>query len=100
MGVAQLLGASIPWTPRATSPKLSLTQRFFLATFDRFARAAITLGTLRFILPNGEELRYGGGAPAAQLPPGTIVHVLDQHMLYVDAPYMPVHAMGIPLSGQ
>ena len=57
--VAQRLGASVPWTPRAVSPKISLVDRAFMAIFDRFARAAITVGSLRLILPNGEELHYG-----------------------------------------
>ena len=72
MAAAQLLGASVPWTPRPTSPKLSLAQRCLVATFDRFARAALSAGRLRFILPNGEELCYGSEASAAQHgpPPG------------------------------
>lgn len=35
--------------------------------FDRFARAAIKVGHLRVILPNGEELSYGD--PATCQPP-------------------------------
>lgn len=35
--------------------------------FDRFARAAISVGHLRVILPNGEELSYGD--PATVEPP-------------------------------
>lgn len=30
-----------------------------MAVFHRFARAAITVGQLRMVLPNGEELCYG-----------------------------------------
>ncbi len=71
MAAAAALGASIPWTARATSPKMSLADMFFLSTFDKFARHAIALGHLRFILPNGEELVYGGAASAARsLPKG------------------------------
>lgn len=69
MAAAAALGASIPWTPRPTSPKVSLTDALFMSTFDRFARRAISLGRLRFILPNGEELVYGGEPSEAPIPP-------------------------------
>ena len=64
MAVAAQLGAAVPWTPRATSPKASLLDAFFVHTFNRFARAALTIGRLRFILPSGEELVYGSEASA------------------------------------
>lgn len=35
--------------------------------FDRFARAAISVGHLRIVLPNGEELSYGD--PSTAQPP-------------------------------
>ena len=71
MTAAIALGAAIPWTPIATSPKMSLADMFFMSTFDKFARRAISLGRLRFILPNGEELVYGDAASAARsLPAG------------------------------
>ena len=38
-----------------------------LNVFDRFARAAISVGHLRIILPNGEELSYGD--PSTTQPP-------------------------------
>ena len=76
MDVAARLGASIPWTPRPTCPKLSLQDRFFIATFDRFARAALTLGRLRFVLPNGAELCYGSEASAAAHAPAPGAHAL------------------------
>ncbi|BDA46075.1 probable cyclopropane-fatty-acyl-phospholipid synthase at C-terminar half [Coccomyxa sp. Obi] len=69
MAAAAALGAKIPWTPRATSPKMSLADMFFLSTFDKFARRAISLGHLRFILPNGEELVYGSAASAVRSLP-------------------------------
>jgi cyclopropane-fatty-acyl-phospholipid synthase len=53
------MGAAIPWVPRATSPKVSLTQRWFVGLFDTAARAAIRRGHLRVILPTGYELSYG-----------------------------------------
>ena len=59
MAAAVALGAKVPWSPRATCPKISLADSFFLGTFDRFARMGITLGSLRLILPNGEERLYG-----------------------------------------
>ena len=74
MAVAAKLGAAIPWTPRATSPKATLLDAFFVRTFDRFARAALSIGKLRFILPNGEELVYGGEASAQQHVPAQGVH--------------------------
>ncbi|EIE24233.1 cyclopropane fatty acid synthase [Coccomyxa subellipsoidea C-169] len=69
MAAATALGATIPWTPHATSPKMSLADMFFMSTFDKFARRAISLGRLRFILPNGEELVYGDDASAARSLP-------------------------------
>ncbi|KAK9804082.1 hypothetical protein WJX73_004574 [Symbiochloris irregularis] len=72
MAAAEALGARIPWTPRAACPKISLTDRFFMRVFDGFARAALKIGRLRIILPNGEELVYGppklpAGAPQATM---------------------------------
>ncbi len=62
------LGAKIPWTARATCPKISLADGFFLGTFDRFARMAISLGSLRLILPNGEERLYGSQEELPAVP--------------------------------
>ena len=59
MAAAVVLGARVPWQARATCPKIGLADSFFLGTFDRFARMAIQLGSLRLILPNGEERLYG-----------------------------------------
>ena len=59
MAAAVALGARVPWRARATCPKIGLADSFFLGTFDRFARMAIQLGSLRLILPNGEERLYG-----------------------------------------
>ena len=43
-----------------------------MRVFDRFAHAAIHLGLLRIILPNGEELHYGDDATVdVPTPPGT-----------------------------
>lgn len=61
VAVAELLGAGIPWTPIATSPKMGLSDMAYLWLFNRFAKVAITIGQLRLILPNGEELLYGSG---------------------------------------
>lgn len=36
VAAAQLLGASVPWTPISTSPKVSLTEGFFLSVFDKW----------------------------------------------------------------
>ena len=68
MAAATALGAQIPWKARATCPKIGLLDRFFLGTFDRFAHMAITQGSLRLILPNGEERCYGSGQPATPSP--------------------------------
>lgn len=59
MAAAVALGATIPWSARSACPKISLADGFFLGTFERFARMAISLGSLRLILPNGEERLYG-----------------------------------------
>ena len=68
MAAATALGAQIPWKARATCPKMGLLDGFFLGTFDRFAHMAITQGSLRLILPNGEERCYGSGQPATPSP--------------------------------
>ena len=51
---------SIVLPPRVPSPKLSALDRLAIATFDKFARSAVTSGRLTVILPNGEQLDYGG----------------------------------------
>jgi len=68
MAAAVALGASIPWKARATCPKISLTDSFFMGTFDKFARMAISMGSLRLILPNGEERLYGSQQPPPAVP--------------------------------
>ena len=74
IAAAELLGATgLPWTPRTVSPKTSFIDRLAMGAFDRFARASITVGHLRFVLPNGEELAYG--SPDSSQPavaPGTL----------------------------
>ena len=71
---AALLGtAAPPWTPRSVSPKIGVVDRMAMAAFDRFARASITVGHLRFVLPNGEELAYGNlDSSQPAVAPGTI----------------------------
>ena len=66
--VAQRFGATIPWTPRATSPKISLLDRLCISIFDRFARTALIKGCLILILPNGQDLKYLGSQPASPEP--------------------------------
>lgn len=58
------LGTTIPWIPRATSPKLSFVDATALRVFDKFAQMAIRIGRLRLILPTGDERVYG----SAELP--------------------------------
>ncbi len=65
MGVRQL-----PWEPRATSPKVSLAQQWFLGLFDRFAKQAFKVGHLRVILPTGYELSYGDPEYVHEAPEG------------------------------
>jgi cyclopropane-fatty-acyl-phospholipid synthase len=58
------MGATIPWVPRTTSPKLSWVDSAAITMFDKFAKASVTTGRLRLILPTGTELCYGEPAPA------------------------------------
>ncbi len=58
------MGATLPWVPRTTSPKLSWIDSAAIAMFDKFAKVSIKTGRLRFILPTGAELCYGQPAPA------------------------------------
>lgn len=71
IAAATALGASVPWTPRSTSPKMSYMDRFYMGVFDKFAKAGISVGYLRMILPNGDELHYGSkDNTAAPVAPG------------------------------
>ena len=71
IAVAEALGATIPWTPRTVSPKIGIADQLAMAAFDRFAKASITTGRLRFVLPNGEELAYGSpDSSQAAVAPG------------------------------
>jgi len=64
IAAVEAMGGSIPWVPRTTSPKVSWVDSIAMGLFDRFARAAITKGRLRIILPTGQELSYGQPLPA------------------------------------
>lgn len=77
MAAAVALGASIPWVARPTCPKIGLTDSFFLGTFDRFARMALKMGSLRLILPNGEERCYGSEQPLS-VPGRSLGHCMLQ----------------------
>ena len=68
MEVAQALGASIPWTPFSTSPKISWSGAWFAGVFGRFAGGAIRKGRLVIILPNGEQRSYGAASIGAVVP--------------------------------
>jgi hypothetical protein len=41
VAAATALGATVPWTPRTCNPKVPLADRFFMALFDKFARATV-----------------------------------------------------------
>ncbi|KAG2492394.1 hypothetical protein HYH03_009340 [Edaphochlamys debaryana] len=66
VAVVETMGGSLPWEPRATSPKVSLSQHFYMGLFDKYARTAIKQGRLRIILPTGYELNYGTDAVVPQ----------------------------------
>ncbi|GLC46603.1 hypothetical protein PLESTB_001222700 [Pleodorina starrii] len=59
VAVMEAMGGSLPWVPRATSPKVTFSQQLYMGLFDKYARAVFTQGRLRMILPNGKELVYG-----------------------------------------
>lgn len=61
VAVVSGMGGSLPWVPRATSPKVTLGQQLYMSLFDKYAKAVFTRGRLRMILPNGGELVYGNG---------------------------------------
>ncbi len=61
VAVVSGMGGSLPWVPRATSPKVTLGQQLYVSLFDKYAKAVFTRGRLRMILPNGGELVYGDG---------------------------------------
>jgi cyclopropane-fatty-acyl-phospholipid synthase len=67
IAAVKAMGAAVPWVPRATSPKIGWLDSAACSLFNRFARAAITRGRLRIVLPNGAELVYGSlpSAPSA-----------------------------------
>ena len=70
MEAAQALGASIPWTPVSTSPKISWAGAWFWRVFDRFASSAIRQGRLTVVLPNGEQRSYGACRASERHSPG------------------------------
>ncbi len=53
--------------PGSWTTQVGLFGLLAMSIFDRFARAAISVGHLRVILPSGEELSYGD--PATTQPP-------------------------------
>ncbi|GLI66534.1 hypothetical protein VaNZ11_010410 [Volvox africanus] len=59
VGVVEAMGGTLPWVPRATSPKVSILQQLYMGLFDKYARSAFTQGSMRMILPTGQELVYG-----------------------------------------
>lgn len=67
VAVATALGAPPPWAhlTRVPSPKLGWRDSLTIAAFDRFARRAITRGSLTVVLPDGRQLDYGNPADAA-----------------------------------
>ncbi|KXZ44875.1 hypothetical protein GPECTOR_61g828 [Gonium pectorale] len=71
VAVVEAMGGSLPWVPRATSPKVSLSQQLYMGLFDKYARTVFTQGRLRMILPTGYELVYGSMDTAkAPVPKG------------------------------
>ena len=64
VAVLEAMDCPLPWTPSPVcSPKIGIIDTIAMKVFDKFARTAITVGRLRLILPNGEELVYGTPAP-------------------------------------
>ncbi|PNH10244.1 Cyclopropane-fatty-acyl-phospholipid synthase [Tetrabaena socialis] len=59
VAVVEAMGGSLPWVPRATSPKMTISQQVYMNLFDKYTRSTLTQGRLRLILPNGDELLYG-----------------------------------------
>jgi len=41
VAAAELLGATVPWTPISTSPKVSMGDAFFLGLFDKCVWGAV-----------------------------------------------------------
>ena len=60
VAVVEKLRVTLPWTPRPTSPYTTWGEAASVATVDRLLRAAVTMGSIRFIMPNGSERTYGG----------------------------------------
>lgn len=90
--VADLLHAQIPWNPRTTSPKMNLGDYFYMRLFNTYAKSAIIRGSLRIILPNGDELVYGNGETKHD---GEASKLLSTHILIVGTAY---HAHWVALS--
>ncbi|GIL82213.1 hypothetical protein Vretimale_7189 [Volvox reticuliferus] len=65
VSVVEAMGGTLPWVPRATSPKVSFLQQLYMGLFDKYARAVFTQGRMRMILPTGQELVYGSDDTAA-----------------------------------
>jgi cyclopropane-fatty-acyl-phospholipid synthase len=76
--VCRQLGVTVPWQTHAVSPVVTLTQSVAFRMFDRVAALGISTGSLRMILPDGSERRYGSVAPAAG--PHVSMRVFDMQL--------------------
>eukprot|EP01023_Acetabularia_acetabulum_P058522 TRINITY_DN6925_c0_g2_i3.p1 TRINITY_DN6925_c0_g2~~TRINITY_DN6925_c0_g2_i3.p1 ORF type:complete len:1028 (-),score=184.63 TRINITY_DN6925_c0_g2_i3:1047-3677(-) len=65
--VAKKFGVVVPWTPRSCSPKTTFMQSFYQNVFFGFAKAALVQGSMRFVLPDGTERRFGNGVNNKQV---------------------------------
>eukprot|EP00290_Baffinella_frigidus_P006560 CAMPEP_0180119682 /NCGR_PEP_ID=MMETSP0986-20121125/2117_1 /TAXON_ID=697907 /ORGANISM="non described non described, Strain CCMP2293" /LENGTH=1139 /DNA_ID=CAMNT_0022058709 /DNA_START=62 /DNA_END=3481 /DNA_ORIENTATION=+ len=65
--VVKGLGSPIPWDPRTTKPGMSLWQRAVSSSVHRMCKGAIKKGSVRMILPNGSEERYGNPSDGESL---------------------------------
>jgi len=83
VAIAERLDCTIPWCPRSLDPKIGILERFWMKTFDYYMASSISKGCIRFVLPNGEELRYGQKSTdiiSTESKPRAVVRVINMDL--------------------
>ena len=98
VAVTTALGAPPPWVARSLSPKIPMLHSMAINVFEKACRSVITKGSLRILLPNGNEMAFGQmelrsqvddtAAPSAAFPRGT---TLGETPLQAATGSKPVH---------
>jgi len=97
VAVLAAMGLALPWVPRATSPKASLLQSYFLGRLQAWAAAGVVRGGLRVVLPSGADWRCGEAAPGERPRLATPAYESEQ-LSPAGTGVTAVHAQASPLA--